>query len=96
MPKLPDNDSLEQKWNRLQKIVQHDILTNYPNPLRKDCPGLPTLRTLARRNHQFDATIEQDPHWLHVVHCSPCYADYLKEFRSHRRRTTKSTSPEKP
>lgn len=79
---MPD-ESYEEKWNRLQRIVQHDILANYPNPDRKGCPGLPALHGLAERAQViFDASLEDDPEWQHVTHCSPCYAEYLEEFRN--------------
>jgi hypothetical protein len=77
---MPD-DSYESKWNRLQKAIQHEILTQFPNPDRKGCPGIVTLHSIAVRAHDiFDDSWQTDPNWHHITHCSPCYAEYLQEF----------------
>jgi hypothetical protein len=76
----------EQKWNRLQSEVQAGIMTGYPNPERRGCPNREAIDGLARRSADFDDTIEEDPQWRHVTHCSPCYAEYLEEFRKRRPR----------
>ncbi len=70
----------EEKWNRLQGQVQDGILNAYPNPERRGCSNGDGIVALARRSASFDDTIEDDPHWKHVTHCSPCYAQYLEEF----------------
>jgi hypothetical protein len=58
--------------------IEQLLLTAYPNPERKGCPGRDVLEHLASKER--DA---EDPHWYHVWHCSPCYADF-KEMRDAR------------
>jgi hypothetical protein len=74
----------EQKWNRLQALVQAGIERAYPNPKRSNCPNQAAIAELAGRSAGFDDSIEEDPQWRHVTHCSPCYAEYLEEFRKRR------------
>ena len=76
----------EEKWQRVQGQVQEGILNAYPNPERRGCPDDAGIRALAVRSSQFDDTIEEDPQWKHVTHCSPCYAQYLEAFRQVRQR----------
>ena len=72
----------EEKWERLQSEVQEGILNGYPNPERRGCLDGDCIHALARRSAQFDDTIEDDPNWKHVTHCSPCYAVYLEVFKN--------------
>jgi len=76
----------EEKWERLQGEVQEGILNGYPNPERRGCLDGDGIHALAWRSAQFDDTIEDDPHWKHVTHCSPCYAEYLEAFKNARTR----------
>lgn len=76
----------DDKWNRLQCQVQGGIANSYPNPERKGCPNQDGLIELAKRSADFDDSIEDDPEWHHVTHCSPCYGQYLEEFRKQPRR----------
>ena len=58
--------------------IEQLLLTAYPNPERKGCPGRDVLSNLAGQ--------ERDPdnsNWYHVWHCSPCYAEF-KEMRDAR------------
>jgi hypothetical protein len=71
----------DQKWNRLQAQVQAGIERAYTNPARKGCLNREEVAELAKRSVEFDDSVEQDPQWKHVTHCSPCYAEYLEEFR---------------
>ena len=82
------HETPEQKWNHLQQQIQYGILRAYPNAERKGCPSPDRLLELAVRSAEFNNTIEGDAQWQHVMHCSPCYSQYLKEFRNRRRRTT--------
>jgi hypothetical protein len=82
----------EEKWNRLQKRVQEGIAKAYANPERRECANDDAIRELARRAAEFDDSIEEDPNWKHVVHCSPCYTQYLQEFNSRRRRKPPSSA----
>jgi len=86
------HETPEQRWNRLQQEIQDGILRAYPNAERKGCPSAGRLLELAVRSAEFDDTIEGDAQWQHVMHCSPCYSQYLEEFRRHRRRATPPSS----
>lgn len=46
---------------------------------------------LAARASKFDDAIEDDPTWHHVTHCSPCYGEYLDEFRVRRQKKPPAT-----
>ena len=70
----------EERWTRLQRRIQEGILKAYPNPERRGCPGGEVIRDLAIRSAGFDDSVEDDPRWQHVTHCSPCYGEYLDEF----------------
>lgn len=80
------DETPEEKWTRLQGEVQDGILNGYPNPERHGCVDGDCIQSLARRSAQFDDTIEDDPHWKHVTHCSPCYRAYLEAFKNVRAR----------
>jgi hypothetical protein len=79
---MPAEELPEAKFDRLKKQLQDSILRDYPNPTRKGCPEGAVLNELAAR--PLDETIEDDPHWHHVTHCSECYRQFLAintEFR---------------
>jgi hypothetical protein len=86
------NETPEEKWTRLQQTVQDGILKAYPNPNRTGCPNREGISNLAARSANFDNTVEEDATWQHVTHCSPCYSEYLVEFRSRRLRKPPGTS----
>jgi len=58
--------------------IEQLLLTAYPNPERKGCPGHEVLANLAGKERDAD-----DPNWYHVWHCSPCYAEF-KQLRDAR------------
>ena len=62
----------KEKYERLQHAIQSEILTAYPNPTRKDCPGDPVVKQVAERKE-----VTTDEPWEHITHCSPCYAEFL-------------------
>jgi hypothetical protein len=64
----PDQISVE-----IQQLLQQAILSNYPNPERRGCPGNTVLREVAGRQ-----TPIRDTHWDHVTHCSPCFQEFLE------------------
>ena len=66
----------EQQWNRLQREYQKAVQASYPNAERHGCPGADVLRDLAARSAQHE-DIEADEQWKHVIHCGPCYQEYL-------------------
>jgi hypothetical protein len=70
----PD-EAPEAKYDRLKRKLQDSILSEYPNPERKGCPGDLALRELAKRSA--DEGVEADANWQHVTHCSECYREFL-------------------
>ena len=74
----------EQKWDRIQSQIQESITKAYANPDRKGCLDHEAIAALAIRSANFDDSIEDDPQWQHVTHCSPCYSEYLDEFKKRR------------
>ena len=74
----------EQKFEQISRVVQESILRNYPNPERRGCPGDEVVRTLAGRTE-----LQADNGWERITHCSPCYAEFLAykdQFRRERQR----------
>jgi len=68
--------------DRIKQLLQEAILRDYPNPERKGCFDSAILTTIAQQRLPYE-----DPHWAHVSHCSPCYAEFLglrKRFREKR------------
>lgn len=80
---MPD-DSPDQIFEDFQDIVQQAILTGFPNPERKGCPGSTVLEQLAMRPRPV-----RDPAWEHVTHCSPCYREFL-QFRAEVKRARRT------
>ena len=75
-------DKLTRREDRaLLKALREIVLTQYPNPERKDCPGTSVLRAIAtKRINMFDAAHE------HVGSCSPCFKELTEIRRRLRRR----------
>jgi hypothetical protein len=71
-----NGETPEQKWNRLQREYQKGVQATYPNLERRGCPMTEVLRNLASRSALFE-DIEDDEQWKHVIHCAPCYQQYL-------------------
>jgi hypothetical protein len=84
---MPSLEQPDAQFDRLKRKLQDSILTDYPNPERKGCVGDAVLKELAAR--PFDSSMERDPHWQHVTHCSECYRDFLR-FRAEVRRSSKA------
>src|SRR5438105_555423 len=59
----------------VKHVLQQAVLRNYPNPERSGCPGTKVLEQTARQ-----LLPPEDDHWMHIVHCSPCYREFL-DFR---------------
>jgi hypothetical protein len=79
------SETEERKARRQQRLIQEAVLRNYPNPQRVGCPGTSVVRDLAERSARLE--IVQNQSWEHIIHCSPCYAEYLaitKELRGGR------------
>jgi hypothetical protein len=66
----------EQKFNRLRDHFQDLILQAYPNPGRDGCRGGTAVTEYARRAAAWDK-IEGEPDYEHIIHCSPCYREFL-------------------
>ena len=77
------SETPEEKSRRVQGVLQEAVLRNYPNPDRVGCPGRAALEELARMANRIEAL--DTPHWKHVTHCSPCYAEYLEIVKPLRR-----------
>ena len=71
---LPE-ESPDAKYDRLKRQLQDSILSEYPNPERKGCPGDAVIRSLATRAS--GESVEKDANWHHVTHCSECYREFL-------------------
>ena len=57
------------------ELMKDFLLEAFPNPERKGCPDEITLKSLAEDRLPVD-----DPARVHIVSCSPCYAEY-RHFR---------------
>ena len=72
---MPRPESPDAQFDRLKSQLQNSILSDYPNPERKGCPGEAVLKELAAR--PLDDSLDGNPHWHHVTHCSECYREFL-------------------
>src|SRR5262245_38578979 len=74
-------DKLSKREDRaIHRALASIVLTQYPNPERRDCPGTSVLRAIATKNISMrDAAHE------HVGSCSPCFSE-LTEIRQALRR----------
>ena len=72
---MSPEESPQDKYERIQRRLQEEILNKYPNPERKGCPGRQVLARLARES--FNMKLEGGSDWEHVTHCSECYSEYL-------------------
>ena len=89
---MPD-ESPDCPFDQAKKILQEQILQNYPNPERRGCPGDAVLKRLASGG----LPPENDPVWQHVTHCSPCYGEFLqvqKGIQSRKRERAAGNSAE--
>ncbi len=69
-------ESAEQKFERLRAQIQNLMLTAYPNPTRRGCPGPPAVAEIARRAAAEEA-MQGETDFEHIMRCSPCYAEFL-------------------
>ena len=68
----------EQKYDRLKRQLQEIMLRCYPNPNRRDCPGLEAVEEVARRiTAEISDEMKGNADYNHIMHCSPCYAEFL-------------------
>ena len=75
-------DKLSRREDRaLLKALRAVVLTQFPNPDRKECPGTPTLHAIAtKRISMLDSAHE------HVGSCSPCFKELTQIRRRLQRR----------
>jgi len=76
-------DKFSQREDRaLHQALASVVMTQYPNPDRKGCPGTRILQAIAAKSIPM-----RDPAHEHVGNCSPCFAE-LTEIRHalHRRK----------
>ena len=73
---MSPDESPKAKYEQLQRRFQEEVLTKYPNPERKGCPGDVAVRSLAAR--PLTEPVDADPAWQHVTHCSECYGEFLR------------------
>jgi hypothetical protein len=71
----------EEKFKRISAIVRNILLTGYPNPGRVGCPEQRSVANLAQHTGDFKEPGEQEV-YRHVMHCSPCYGQYLDAKRA--------------
>jgi hypothetical protein len=75
-------DTLSKREDRaLHQALASVVLTQFPNPQRKDCPETSVLLAIAKKHIPM-----RDPAHEHVGSCSPCFSE-LTEIRDalHRR-----------
>jgi hypothetical protein len=75
-------DKLSKREDRaLHRALASVVLTQYPNPERKECPGTSVLRAIATKSIPM-----RHPAHEHVGSCSPCFSE-LTQIRQalHRR-----------
>jgi hypothetical protein len=74
-------DHLSKREDRtLHRTMESVILTQFPNPERKDCPGTPVLLTIAKKRISMT-----DPALDHAGRCSPCFAELTNIRRAIRK-----------
>ena len=75
-------DRLSRRQDRaLHRALASMVMTAYPNPERKGCPGTPVLRSIATKTISMD-----DPAYHHVARCSPCFRELTEMRQALRRR----------
>jgi len=69
------------------EVLGRGLLTEFPNPGRKGCPGSDVLRRIA--SHEM--SLPEAEKWLdHLTSCSPCYGDFLQLRVSQKRRRART------
>lgn len=64
----------EDEFKPIEEMLAHAN----PNPKREGCPSMDSLKSLALRQHGAD-----DPLYVHVSRCSPCYTALRELQREH-------------
>src|SRR5688572_10789115 len=71
----------KREYRELHRALESVVLTRFPNPERKDCPGLDTLRAIAQKKLPM-----RHPSGDHVTRCSPCFSELLEIRKTLRQR----------
>jgi hypothetical protein len=75
-------DRLSKREDRaIHRALASIVLTQYPNPDRKDCPGTSVLRDIATKSIPM-----RHPAHEHVGSCSPCFSELTQIRRALHRR----------
>lgn len=80
------DESQQQAFERVQKLLEEAILRDYPNPERIGCPGTDALKRIAFR----DVPPTSDPVWQHTIRCAPCYTEFVKLRADYKARRQKA------
>ena len=73
----------DREEERILEVLGRGLLTEFPNPDRKECPPSDVLKRIA--SHEMP--LSQAETWLdHLGSCSPCYRDYLDLQAANRKR----------
>jgi hypothetical protein len=79
------DDSLTPEQERaIRELFEQASLNDYPNPERIGCPGDNFLKQLVRDRNSIKLA---DERLKHVVHCSPCFREFVA-FRDQPQRKT--------
>jgi len=70
----------KRNYRTLHQTLESVVLTQFPNPERKGCPGTAVLQTIARKRISM-----QDPALDHAGRCSPCFAELTNLRRAIRK-----------
>jgi hypothetical protein len=76
------DESQQETFERVQKLLEEAILRDYPNPERIGCPGTDALKRIAFQ----DVPPTSDPAWQHTIRCAPCYTEFLQLRADHKAR----------
>src|SRR5262249_51163405 len=75
--KFEEQEMTEERFSKRQdrmllRAMESMVLTQYPNPERKGCPGTAVLHKIATKQ-----LVMRDPVHEHVTSCSPCFRELL-------------------
>lgn len=80
------DESQQEAFERVQKLLEEAILRDYPNPERIGCPGTDALKRIAFQ----DVPPTSDPAWQHTIRCAPCYTEFLQLRADYKTRRQKA------
>lgn len=80
------DESQQEAFERVQKLLEEAILRDYPNPERIGCPGTDALKRIAFQ----EVPPTSDPAWQHAIRCAPCYTEFIQLRTDHKARRQKA------